>query len=988
MKKVLFAIGSAVALLSLIACGQAIDSVGINAGRAGSPGNVSITVSPDENWAIVSWTAGANASQHEIVKRQDGSNNHIVVNPRAQRHGGTFSWNGYVYEFTAGTNVDQYSAVISLFGIAGDFSVGVRSLPFDSVSGMLAHSYVTWHESVTAFRAFVPVENVTFPQAITGTVGTEIDLNALVTITPATATFQDIDWTVQVWAPSVNTWVTLEDASNGIFTPPFAGAFRVNQASIWQGVGSMSRVASNFTLQSDISIVVTGESFVPATVSFGQDMPFNATAGQQIDLNEFVNVTPANATNRTVTSWELDLQQLGEWGSTWVTIPADITNGTLTLPSLGETATVRVRAIVENGRFWTGSAWDSNANATFSIFVTDPNFVPVTAITIPPNVNFQVGVEIDLNEIATVTPANASNQVINWSVLDQNTWTMLQITDGIWTPQITGSTQLTATIPNGGAGGSNVQRQFNVQVQAPQLPPNFVQVTDVILPTSIQPGTQINLNTHASVIPQNATNRTDINWDVQVMDGVGSWYTIQVASGIFPLPAHVTRLNVRANVVDGNGPGQDFQSNWREIWIVPAGFVPVTAINGIPTSVTAGAAINLNTAATVMPANATNRTIQWDYSTTGQWGQFTSIANPASWTPPAVSSFHLRATVLDGNAPGNHFANTANVSTMTGAGFTAVTNVTFESSQVTIAAGGQVNLNTGVTIAPANATFSAMRWDNIQISVRRSDTGETRWISITAPDGVFPMPQVQQWESVVSIGADLNIPNAYGIGSHHTEWRTIIVVPSSFTAVTSVTITGLPTSNTAGSPVNLNAATVTVLPANATNQNVIWEVSGWGNFPGGVWTPTWSGSFSVRARVINGTLPGQDFFSEWETITVDPAPLPEGFVPVTGIDFPATISGIWPGGWINLNNFATVQPGNATNQTIQWGSQGGVEFFNVNEGWSTWESFSIGSDGGVWLPNLGSEWVIIGLEIPPATIPNGSAPGTSFSTGWRWVNVQ
>ena len=891
MKRKLFVVGAALTLFVLAACNQPIqDTVGLEAQRPGNPANVIVTPSADGNWAIVSWTAGANSSEHEIVKRQDGSNP-VSVSAWNQRQGGTFAWQGGNPAFTTGASPDQFSAVISLFGLAGDFTVGVRSFPFASVSGVAAPSDVTWDASETTFRVFVPVESIELPQAITRAAGTAINLNSLATVTPANATFQDIEWRVEVHNTGIWDWQEFEGASDGVFTPPFASRFRVTEARIRHGA-SMEE-DGYFTLDDTVAISVDGDSFVRvSSISINSsELPTNAEPGDLIDLNDLATVSPANASNHAVT-WVLGVYS--EWG--WSNANATITGGVLTVPSLGQESVVSVRAIVRNGMFWAGPEWHeqetegwtsdvSAASATFRI--TDPNFVPVVGITIPPNTSFTEGAAVNLNALAVVTPANATNRDIVWYLVGyENQWGGMEdwrnerIADGIWTPDRSGLARLSATILNGVSGGNSLTKTFNsMRVEPAPLDPNFVAVTDVILPRSIPTGSQINLNSHVNIVPPNATNQT-MRWAVHAISGHTA-FSIDAPDGVFPLPTHVTSLSVQVIVENGVRPGQNF-SRSGEILIVPANFVPVTGVT-LPAEVEAGVSpVNLNALATVAPANATNQNMEWEWRQSAGWSE-----NPipgGMWTPQSMGTFQLRATVLDGVLPGQNFVSAwVNVSVTLDDNFVPVTGVSNIPERITAAQGAQINLNTGVTVLPANATNSTIQWGSIQVSILDSNSGNTRMVSVAAPGGVFTLPAGFPWEQAIGIHASVSVPNGQGPGSNFPGGgHNIMIVPPGFISVTSIDAT-VSAMAVVGTPLDLNqagASTVTVLPVNATNQEHRWEFrqwewQGWTQIPDGIWVPQAMGAFQLRVVAPNGLAPGWSIASDPIDITVLPVQLVE-----------------------------------------------------------------------------------------------------------------
>ncbi|MDR1380293.1 MAG: hypothetical protein LBJ47_02315, partial [Tannerella sp.] len=135
-----------------------------------------------------------------------------------------------------------------------------------------------------------------------------------------------------------------------------------------------------------------------------------------------------------------------------------------------------------------------------------------------------------------------------------------------------------------------------------------------------------------------------------------------------------------------------------------------------------------------------------------------------------------------------------------------------------------------------------------------------------------------------------------------------ITVNAPFVAVTN--ITGVPTTATAGAPLNL---TGTVAPANATNKTIAWSVktagtTGATSSGGSTLNAAAAGTVVVTARIANGLTASTDYTKDF-TITVN-AP----FIPVTNITGVPTAA--TAGAPLNLTG--TVVPASATNQTIAW----------------------------------------------------------------------
>jgi hypothetical protein len=132
--------------------------------------------------------------------------------------------------------------------------------------------------------------------------------------------------------------------------------------------------------------------------------------------------------------------------------------------------------------------------------------------------------------------------------------------------------------------------------------------------------------------------------------------------------------------------------------------------------------------------------------------------------------------------------------------------------------------------------------------------------------------------------------------------------PPSFVAVTS--ISGVQTSGVKNTVVTL---TGTVNPADATNKTIVWVVKSAGTTgatitDGNKLNTTASGTVEVTATISNGLTSSSNFTQDFNISITD------SFVPV------ASISGVPTSGTVGtaLTLTGTVNPNNATNQSIVW----------------------------------------------------------------------
>jgi len=975
-KRSLLAVGVAISLFVVASCDQPT-SMGIDERRPERPSNVTVTASADGNRAIVSWVAGSNSVNHEVVKRQGNANPVPVVVVDVEQ-GGTFSWQqDGTSTFTAGTNTDQFSAIVSLFNFEGDFTIGVRSFPFDYVVGSQTPSEVTWNTETTAFRTLVPVETFRWqPGVLAGAPRTgPVDLNSLVVIYPANASIQNIRWDIRA-APRINDlWQVGVQGSPWIMLPdgilPRGGEFAVRGRLTGAGEDG-DTVWINGSNSEYVFIRVDGANpFIP--IEYVDDlwdvMPSNVAVGDVFNLDELATghriIWPPNATNQDI-NWYYSVS--GDWD--WVSIP----NGQLTIPQVAGRGThIQIKAHIPSGSLWLDGA--DVYRFVARPWVVGPDFVPVVAVTIPPGAVFTQGTAVNLNTLATVTPANATHRTIEW----MNDWDGYVIPDGMWTPRSSGNNRLRATIRNGATMG-NYTRFINLTVREVPVDDDTIPVESVTLPSRITAttGASIDLNNHVVIFPSNATNQ-DIWWhSIQGREEFNrDWINLPHTNGVFTLPAHVYRLSV-SGVAGGN---------WFNgtIYVMPPGFVPVESfsISLAPAApaIVAGTAVNLNTAMVVslVPFTPTNRDIVWEFHNGWTWVDIPG----GMWTPPRSEGFEIRARIRNGFTPGHDAVAYAWLNAGLGT-FVPVGGINFASGLQVGVPGSQINLiappATAAAVWPETATAAAtpIQWDIVAVTWDSGRNQLARRIPLNVAAGarVLTLPAataLSPWESLLQVEVIATIPNGR-LGEDFRSWHTIMVTETAFYAVTSVSF---PSSMHLwpGQTINLNAL-ASVSPSNATNQTIqsatVWVEGDWGSTslsaPGGVFTlPDWFGDihgFEVYVVIPNGSGPGSNFSTGWHWISNDWGGPPPPFHPVTSVSFPDNMY-LWSGRTIHLNDYAGVWPSYATSQTIQWGQvevqgQYGGGSFSFYDGWFT-------------LPTgFGEiEWIEIYVNIPD-------------DTGWGW----
>jgi formylglycine-generating enzyme required for sulfatase activity len=310
------------------------------------------------------------------------------------------------------------------------------------------------------------------------------------------------------------------------------------------------------------------------------------------------------------------------------------------------------------------------------------NFVAVTGITGVPTVA-TAGIPLTLT--GTVTPDNATNKTITWSVVSAGA-TGASISGNTLNTTAAGTVTVRATITNGTAKGTNYTQNFIVTVNA-----DFVAVTGITgVPEMAMAGT---LTLTSTVAPYNATNQT-IVWSVVSAGTTGAALT----GNILNTTAAGT-VTIRATIANGTAQGTNYTQNFSITITVNTGFVAVTGISGVPQTATVGTILTLTS--TVAPYNATNQTIVWSVANAGTTGATIS----GNWLyATAVGTVTVRATITNGTAQGTNYTQDFSITVNTS--FVAVTGISGVPETAT--AGTPLTLTN--TVAPENATNQTIVW--------------------------------------------------------------------------------------------------------------------------------------------------------------------------------------------------------------------------------------------------------------------------------------
>jgi endo-1,4-beta-xylanase len=574
-------------------------------------------------------------------------------------------------------------------------------------------------------------------------------------------------------------------------------------------------------------------AFVPVTDIAGA--PSTGAAGTPVDLSAAA-VVPADATNQAI-AWTVKTAGAGV---------SAISGNSFTPTSAG---TVTLTATVADGK---AQGEDFAKDFTITISAQEA-FVPVSNISGAPT-GGTAGSEVDLSTV-TVTPDNAANKTVLWTVKDAGTTGVsdADVADGKFTPAAAGALTLLATIANGSSRNIDYTQEFAIIISAPNT---FVPVTEISgAPDSGFVGDEVDL-TVATVVPDNAGNKS-IAWTVKNA-GTTSLTIADIVDGKFT-PANAGTVTLLATIVNGRSPDTDYTKEFKITIAAPDTFVPVTNITGIPDRGTAGSPVSLS-GATVVPGVATYQAISWVVKDDGDTGVTNAmVAAGSSFTPGAAGILILTARILSGEAEGTPYIQdfTINIEPA----FVPVNDIEGLPESRNAVAGLPLDLNPDLNVVPPDATNKTIVW-----TVK--EPGLTGLTTASVASGVFTPP------SAGTATLSASILNGKAQGENFTKDIAITIIKP----VTG--IVGVPARGTRGQELSLSG--VTAAPSDATNTTIVWSIKSSGTtgviaIAGNSFTPPNTGVLELTATIANGSAMGTPFVRDYTIRINEPGAVPPEF---------------------------------------------------------------------------------------------------------------
>jgi len=699
---------------------------------------------------------------------------------------------------------------------------------------------------ITISGQVIPVTSIT----VTGTGGSSVissdngTLQLTASVSPADATNKTVTWSV------VNGTGQATINSTGLVTALANGTVTA-RATANDGSGIVGSLV--ITISSQVipvtGITVTGTGGATTITSDNGTLQLTAT------------VTPTDATNKTVT-WSI-VNGTGQATINTTGLVTAVANGTVT-----------ARATTNDGSGVVGSL----------VITISGQVIPVTGITVT-GASGATTITSDngtLQLTATVTPTDATNKTVTWSIVNGTGQATINST-GLVTAVSNGTVTARATAND----GSGIVGSIVITISGQVIPVTGITVTGASGATTITSDNGT-LQLTANVTPADATNKT-VTWSI--LNGTGQ-ATIN-STGLVTAVSNGT-VTARATANDGSGIVGSL------VITISSQVIPVT---GITVTGTGGSSVissdngTLQLTATVLPADATNRTVTW--SIVNGTGQAT-ISSTGLVMALANGTVTARATATDGSGVVGSLVITI------GGQIIPVTSITVTGSDgATAITSDNGTLQLTATVTPSDATNKTVAWSIV------NGTGQAT-INTTG--------------LVTAVSNGTVTARATANDGSGTVGSLVITISSQTIPVTGITVIGSGGVTTIDTDDGTLQMVATVIPGNATIQNVTWSlVKGVGHASiseSGLVTARSNGTVTVRATSTDGS----NVFGEAEITLV------QQILKITAIKIKVinkSASATTVDGELTLS--AEIEPADATDQSVTWSVINGTGMATINE---------------------------------------------------------
>lgn len=502
--------------------------------------------------------------------------------------------------------VSDSSGALGYTGTASIDSNGLLTATSAGTLGVVVQSLTNpsakQSREFTASVLQVPVIGITLvkPTSVV-LVNSTLQYNA--TISPTNATNKNVVWSITDASGNPTALATIDN--QGLITGVAEGTVLVTATSVSDPTVKFSETV---TVQKVLTTAITVGS-QRATMVEGETLTFQATT------------YPVNATDSSK-SWSV----VNGTGTGTVST----TGATATLTAL-TAGTVAVVATANDG----SGVTDQKVISITPLLVN----IPVTSITVSA-VTYNVYLNSTLQLNALVTPTNATNSAVVWSVVSNSGDATINPSTGLLTGTQAGTIVVKATATdNSGVSGTKV-----INVLTPPVVPILVTGISVVAkPETIEVGGTSQLL--VTVAPMAATNNRVV-WTVTNGTGTASISDSGVLTGLT-----VGTVTVTATAADGsNVVGSKAITIISAPQVSPVSSISISSATG--DRVLLGRGLQLSAA--VLPSNATNQTVTWSV-----YEGNATIDSGGFLTTNAVGYITVRATAQDGSDVFGSFVVTA-----------------------------------------------------------------------------------------------------------------------------------------------------------------------------------------------------------------------------------------------------------------------------------------------------------------------------------------
>jgi uncharacterized protein YjdB len=482
-----------------------------------------------------------------------------------------------------------------------------------------------------------------------------------------------------------------------------------------------------------------------------------------------------------------------------------------------------------------------------------------------------------LQMVETVTPSNATNKTVVWTVEFGTGSATIGSSSGLLTAVTNGTVTVRATATD----GSNVSGTIVITItnQADiDIPLTDLTITAAGNATTIATYHGTLQFTITEYVPANATDKS-VTWSVESITGQA---TITQTGLVTAVSNGDIYVYARANT-DPNVYGRRTITISNQTILVTN--ITVSGAGNATTITTLGGTLQMY--ASVLPTNATNQTITWSVINGTGTG---TISAGGLLTATGDGTVTVRAAATDGSSVvGTRIITISNQITII-----PVTSITvYGTGNATTISTDNGTLQMNVTVLPSNATLKTVTW-SIQVgsSLATLNSGGL----LTAINN-----------GSVTVRATAND----GYGAYDDQ----IIIISNQNIVSAITVTGTGGATTITVDNGILQMLYHVDPHDATNQTIVWSIiNGTGQASittGGRLTAMENGTVTVRATATDGSgVYGELVVTISNQTTI---------IPVVGV----TVNSFNNVPWIDvyhgtLQMSAHIDPHNATDQTVVW----------------------------------------------------------------------